>query len=70
MGEMNFLFIVVDDLRPVLGAYADSYAHTPNIDKLAKRSILFSHTYAQVRVEIYWRTVVLEDLFRAYVVPC
>ncbi|XP_034939735.1 iduronate 2-sulfatase [Chelonus insularis] len=43
----NFLFIVVDDLRPALGCYGDTNAFTPNIDKLAEKSFLFTEVYAQ-----------------------
>jgi iduronate 2-sulfatase len=34
----NVLLIVVDDLRPALGAYGDNLAITPNMDKLASVS--------------------------------
>lgn len=46
----NFLLIMIDDLRPVLGAYGDVKAHTPYIDELAadRRSVLFERAYAQV----------------------
>ncbi|XP_017675243.1 PREDICTED: iduronate 2-sulfatase [Lepidothrix coronata] len=44
---MNILFIVVDDLRPVLGCYGDKLVKSPNIDQLASRSIVFSNAYAQ-----------------------
>jgi hypothetical protein len=50
----NILFITVDDLRPALGCYGDTMAYTPNIDDLAKRSMLFTNAYVQVR----WRRVV------------
>ena len=52
----NVLFIIVDDLRPQLGAYIDDVnpdyfskvkIRTPNLDKLASRSIVFRHAYAQ-----------------------
>ena len=35
----NVLLIVVDDLRPALGAYGDTLAITPNIDRLASVSL-------------------------------
>ena len=35
----NVILIVVDDLRPALGAYGDHLAITPNMDKLASVSI-------------------------------
>ncbi|NDC78398.1 MAG: sulfatase, partial [Chitinophagia bacterium] len=31
----NILFIAVDDLKPVIGAYGGRIAKTPNLDKLA-----------------------------------
>ena len=46
----NVLFIVVDDLRPALGAYGDSTAVTPNLDRLAGQSVLFERAYASVPV--------------------
>lgn len=46
----NILFIAIDDLRPDLGAYGDSIAVTPNIDKLAEEGILFKRAYVQQSV--------------------
>lgn len=43
----NVLFIAVDDLRPLLGCYGDSQAHTPHIDRLAKEGLLFKRAYCQ-----------------------
>ena len=48
----NVLFIVVDDLRPTLGCYGDRVMATPNIDNLAKRSVLFERAYVQVRSSV------------------
>ncbi|EZA50942.1 Iduronate 2-sulfatase [Ooceraea biroi] len=43
----NFLLIISDDLRTALGCYGDVNAHTPNIDALAKDSIVFTEAFAQ-----------------------
>src|SRR4051812_29241484 len=42
----NVLFIVADDFRAELASYG-SPAHTPNLDRLAQRSLQFDHAYAQ-----------------------
>ena len=46
----NVLFIVVDDLRPMLGCYGYSEIHTPNIDAIAARGTLFNRAYCQFPV--------------------
>ena len=43
----NVLLIVVDDLRPQLGAYGFDAMHTPNIDALADRGTVFRRAYNQ-----------------------
>nr|XP_012224641.1 PREDICTED: iduronate 2-sulfatase isoform X1 [Linepithema humile]XP_012224642.1 PREDICTED: iduronate 2-sulfatase isoform X1 [Linepithema humile]XP_012224643.1 PREDICTED: iduronate 2-sulfatase isoform X1 [Linepithema humile]XP_012224644.1 PREDICTED: iduronate 2-sulfatase isoform X1 [Linepithema humile]XP_012224645.1 PREDICTED: iduronate 2-sulfatase isoform X1 [Linepithema humile] len=43
----NFLLIIVDDLRTTLRCYGDANAYTPNIDGLAKDSIIFNEAFAQ-----------------------
>ena len=48
--EYNVLFIVVDDLRPLLRCYGHSEMHTPNIDRLAKQGTLFNRAYCQFPV--------------------
>ena len=48
--QYNVLFIIVDDLRPLLGCYGHPEIHTPNIDKLAQRGTLFNRTYCQYPV--------------------
>ena len=44
----NVLLLIIDDLRPDLGAYGHRTANTPHIDALAARSTLFTRAHASV----------------------
>ena len=46
----NILFLVVDDLKPVLGVYGNTEVKTPEIDKLAARGVVFDNSYCQQAV--------------------
>lgn len=46
--KLNVVFIAVDDLRPQLGCYGDSWMKTPNIDRLAASACVFKRHYVQV----------------------
>ncbi len=54
--RLNVLFLISDDLRPELGCYNGPDAtspvhpkmHTPNLDKLASRSLLLTRAYSQI----------------------
>ena len=46
----NVLYVVVDDLRPELPVYGQSYIHAPNVERLAGRGVVFDHAYAQQAV--------------------
>jgi len=48
--KMNVLFILVDDLKPTIGAYGDNFAITPNMDKLAEEGFVFQNAYTQQAV--------------------
>lgn len=46
----NVLFILIDDLRPELGAYGAQYMVTPNIDQLAAEGLTFRRAYVHQAV--------------------
>ncbi len=46
----NVLLICVDDLKPLLGCYGDKRIKSPNIDRLAKRGVLFERAYCNQAV--------------------
>ena len=46
----NILFIAIDDLKPIIGAYGNTFIKTPNIDRLAKRGTTFLNNYCQQAV--------------------
>jgi arylsulfatase A-like enzyme len=46
----NILWLVSEDNNPYIGAYGDRLAHTPVIDRLARRGVLYRHAYANAPV--------------------
>lgn len=46
----NVLLIMVDDLKPNLGAYGDTLAISPNIDELAGEGMRFNNAYSNQAV--------------------
>lgn len=60
--QYNVLFILVDDLRPLLGCYGYPEMHTPNIDRLAQRGTLFNRAYCQYPLCNASRTSILTGL--------
>jgi iduronate 2-sulfatase len=58
----NVLLILVDDLKPALGAYGDPLARSPHIDRLARRGLLFERAYANQAVCAPSRNALLTGL--------
>lgn len=42
----NILWITCEDISPFLGCYGDTYAITPNLDKLAREGIMYTQAFA------------------------
>jgi arylsulfatase A-like enzyme len=42
----NILCLVAEDISPLLGAYGDPAAYTPNLDKLAEDGIMYTNVYS------------------------
>ena len=51
LGMKNVLFFASDDMRPEIGVYNPGHPmHTPNLDKLASKSLLLKRAYVQQAV--------------------
>jgi len=61
-GNLNVLFISLDDLRPNIGAYGDPIAKTPYMDQIASAGVLFNRAYCQQAVCSPSRTSMLTGL--------
>ncbi|MCK5788664.1 MAG: sulfatase-like hydrolase/transferase, partial [Chlamydiia bacterium] len=48
--KKNILFIAIDDMKPILGAYGDDFAISPNIDNLADEGVVFNNNHCQYAV--------------------
>jgi uncharacterized sulfatase len=46
----NLLFIIVEDLKNVMGCYGNPLVQTPNLDRLAQKGVIFDHAYCQYPV--------------------
>jgi iduronate 2-sulfatase len=58
----NVLLILVDDLEPALGTYGDPIAKSPNIDRLARRGMVFERAYTNQAVCAPSRNALLTGL--------
>ncbi len=59
----NILWIVSEDNSPLIGAYGDEFATTPNIDKLAKEGFLYTHAYANAPVCAPARNTIITGIY-------
>ena len=62
-GRPNILWLVSEDNNPFLGCYGDTLAHTPNIDALARRGLLFRHAFCAAPVCAPSRFTILTGVY-------
>ncbi len=46
----NVLFIIVEDLKNIMGCYGNPLVKTPNLDRLARKGVVFDRAYCQYPV--------------------
>ncbi|MBN2512281.1 MAG: sulfatase-like hydrolase/transferase, partial [Sedimentisphaerales bacterium] len=49
-GAKNVLFIIVEDLKNIMGCYGNPFVQTPSLDRLAQKGVIFDHAYCQYPV--------------------
>jgi uncharacterized sulfatase len=59
----NILWITCEDMGPHLGCYGDKYATTPNLDRLAARSLRYRVAWSNAPVCAPARTTILTGLY-------
>jgi N-sulfoglucosamine sulfohydrolase len=59
----NILWLTSEDNSPFLACYGDSFATTPNLDKLASEGILFTHAYANAPVCAPARNTIITGVY-------
>ena len=59
----NILWITCEDTGPHLGAYGDTYATTPNLDRLALRALRYTHAWSNAPVCAPARTTIISGLY-------
>ena len=64
--DVNVLFIPIDDLKPMLGAYGDTLVKTPNIDRLAKSGTVFLNNSCQQAICGPTRASLLTGMYPDY----
>lgn len=57
----NILWLMCEDASPTLGSYGDSYAVTPNIDRLAAKGVRYTRAFATAGVCAVARERLVDD---------
>jgi uncharacterized sulfatase len=59
----NILWLTCEDTGPQLGCYGDSYATTPNLDKLAAAGMLYRNAWSNAPVCAPARTTIISGMY-------
>src|SRR5687767_634221 len=59
----NILWISAEDLSPDLGCYGDTYARTPNLDRLAREGARFTNAFAVTPVCAPSRSSIITGMY-------
>lgn len=59
----NILWLVSEDNQPFLGCYGDTFAVTPNLDKLAGQGILYKNAFANAPVCAPARSTIITGMY-------
>lgn len=59
----NILWISVEDISPLLGAYGDKSIQTPNIDRLAREGITYTNAFATAGVCAPSRSSIITGMY-------
>lgn len=59
----NILWLVSEDNNPLIGAYGDKLAHTPTIDGLAKKGVLYRNAFSTGPVCAVSRFAILTGMY-------
>jgi uncharacterized sulfatase len=61
--QPNILWLTCEDINPHLGCYGDSYATTPNLDRLAARGLRYLNAWSCAPVCAPARTTIISGLY-------
>ncbi|MCP4782997.1 MAG: sulfatase-like hydrolase/transferase [Fuerstiella sp.] len=59
----NILYIALEDITPMMGCYGDTYAKTPNFDKLAEEGIRYTNAHSVAPVCSVSRSSIVTGMY-------
>jgi uncharacterized sulfatase len=59
----NIIWITSEDHGPHMGCYGDTFARTPNVDRLAKKGMIFTRCWSNAPVCAPARTTIISGLY-------